>query len=92
MIHCEGSFGLVAYQNGKLSGLILGGEEQFYDGGMFTIKEFCVDRELRHTGVGTSLLNACEKRLKEKGIRTSSYLQREMMEQKVSINVEAFIH
>ncbi|SFG16842.1 GNAT family N-acetyltransferase [Sporolactobacillus nakayamae] len=70
MIHCEGSFGLVAYQNGKLSGLILGGKEQFYDGVMFTIKEFCVDQALHHTGIGTSLLNACEKRLNEKGIKT----------------------
>ncbi|MCL1632814.1 GNAT family N-acetyltransferase [Sporolactobacillus sp. CPB3-1] len=47
----------------------MGGEEQFYDGVLFMIKEFCVDRELRHAGIGTSLLNECEKRLKEKGIK-----------------------
>ncbi|MCO7124463.1 hypothetical protein NIE88_01545 [Sporolactobacillus shoreicorticis] len=58
MIQCEDSFGLVAYK--KRSGLTLGAEEQFYDRAMFTIKEFCVDRELRHTGLG----QVCSMRVK----------------------------
>lgn len=69
MIHCKGAFGLVVYQNERLSGLIIGGEEQFYDGVMFPIKEFCVDRKPRGQGIGTSMFTEFEKRLKEKGIR-----------------------
>lgn len=68
MINCEGSYGLIAYKEEVLCGMILGSEEQFYNGVMFNIKEFCVKNEMRNKGLGTIILKEFEKRLKSKGI------------------------
>ena len=43
-------------------------EEQFYNGIMFNIKEFCVKNEMQSKGMGTKILAEVEKRLKSKGI------------------------
>lgn len=42
MINVEDFYGISAYKQGELCGMILGSKEQFYDGVMFNIKEFCV--------------------------------------------------
>jgi aminoglycoside 6'-N-acetyltransferase I len=68
MINCEDFYGIIAYEDDVLCGMILGSEEQFYDGIMFNIKEFCVKNELRNKGIGTKILTEFEKRLKDKGV------------------------
>ncbi len=68
MINCEDSYGLIAYDGAELCGMILGSEEQFYDGKMFNLKEFCVRNERRNQGLGTEIYAEFEKRLKEKYI------------------------
>ncbi len=68
MVNCEDSYGLLAYDGAELCGMILGSEEQFYDGKMFNLKEFCVRNERRKQGLGTEIYSEFEKRLKEKHI------------------------
>ena len=67
-INCEDFYGIKAYQEEVLCGMILGSQEQFYDGIMFNIKEFCVKNEMQNKGIGTKILFEFEKRLKNKGI------------------------
>ena len=69
MIKCPDSYGLLAYVDNVPAGMILGAEEQYYNGLMFNIKEFCINNQLRGKGLGTSIYEEFEKRLKEKGIR-----------------------
>lgn len=66
----EGSDGLVSVENGAITGMILGEEEQYFDGVIFTIKEFCVKNNLRGKGIGKALLAEFENRLRGKGIRS----------------------
>lgn len=68
MINCEGFDGLVAYEEEKLVGMILGNYEYYYDCMIFQIKEFCVDSEVKGSGIGSQLLNEFTKRLKARGI------------------------
>ena len=49
--------------------MILGEEEQYFDGVIFNVKEFCVKNELRGKGIGTELLAEFERCLKSMGIR-----------------------
>ncbi|MFT8709279.1 MAG: GNAT family N-acetyltransferase [Sporolactobacillus sp.] len=67
-INCEGFYGLKAYENTELCGMILGSEEQFYNGIVFTIKEFCVANDRRGKGIGTQIIAEFEKRLRGKGV------------------------
>ncbi len=67
-VNCEDSYGLTAYEDNVLLGMILGSEEQFYTGNMFNIKEFCVKNDMRSKGIGTKILAEFENRLKSKGI------------------------
>ena len=68
MINCEGFDGLVAYEDEKLIGMILGNHEYYYDAMLFQIKEFCVDVKVKGAGIGAKLLNEFTTRLKIKGI------------------------
>lgn len=68
MINCEDAYGLIAYDREQLCGMILGSEEQFYDGKLFNLKEFCVRNERRNQGLGTEIYAEFEKPLKEKDI------------------------
>lgn len=68
MINCEGFDGLVAYEDEKLIGMILGNHEYYYDTMIFQIKEFCVDLKVRGTGIGSMLFDEFESRLKARGI------------------------
>lgn len=49
--------------------MILGSEEQFFDGVTFNIKEFCVNNKMRNRGIGTKIFEEFEKQLKEKQIK-----------------------
>lgn len=68
MINCEGFDGLVACEDEKILAMILGNYEFYYNGMHFHIKEFCVDLNLRGTGVGTQLIEEFTNRLASKGI------------------------
>lgn len=68
LINCEGFYGLKAFEDNILCGMILGSEEQFYNGIMFNIKEFCVENDRREKGIGTQILAEFEKRLRDKGV------------------------
>ena len=63
MINCDG-----AYEGDKIYGMILGGEEQFHTGLIFNIKEFCINNKMRGKGLGTTILEEFQERLKSKGI------------------------
>lgn len=69
MLNCEGAYGLVAYLNNEVVGMILGNHEYYYTGMQFVIKEFCVNNKLKGKGIGTKLLNEFEEKLKSKGIK-----------------------
>ncbi len=69
MIKNGGFFGMVSYNENGITGMILGEEEQYFDGVVFRIKEFCVRNDLRGRGIGTKLLVEFERVLKERGIR-----------------------
>ncbi len=69
MIRCDGFYGLAAYSEDKLVGLILGNCEYYYDGIDFVVKEFCVDKNIKGKGIGSILLDEFTSRLKDKEIR-----------------------
>ncbi|MBR2042563.1 MAG: GNAT family N-acetyltransferase [Oscillospiraceae bacterium] len=69
MIENGGFFGIVSFNEEGITGMILGEEEQYFDGVIFNIKEFCVRNDLRGKGIGTELLAEFERRLKSMGIR-----------------------
>ncbi len=69
MVNNGGFFGLLCYDESGITGMIMGEAEQYFDGVIFNIKEFCVKNELRGKGIGTSLLEEFERRLKGMGIR-----------------------
>lgn len=68
MMNCEGFDGLIASENEKILGMILGNHEYYYNGMHFHIKEFCVDLKLRGKGVGAQLIEEFTRRLVSKGI------------------------
>ena len=67
-LKCEDSYGILALEDEEICGMILGVEEQFFNGIMFNIREFCVKNELRTKVFGSKILNEFEGRLKDKGI------------------------
>jgi len=67
MINTEDSYGLCAYQDDLLCGVVLGCMEEFYTGNMFDIKEFWVRNGMRGSGIGTLIYKELERRVKEKG-------------------------
>lgn len=68
IINTTDFYGLSAYNEGNLWGMILGIMEQFYDGVIFNIKEFCIKNELRGKGLGSELLKELEIQAKEFGV------------------------
>ena len=68
MMNCEGAYGIVAYEDKKICGMILGCEEEFYTGIVFNVKEFCINNKIRGKGFGTRILEEFQERLKSKGI------------------------
>ena len=69
MIKNGGFLGIVSYDENGITGMVLGESEQYFDGVIFNIKEFCVKNDLRGKGIGTELLKEFERRLKGMGIR-----------------------
>lgn len=69
MISNGGFFGIFSYNEEGITGMIMGESEQYFDGVIFNIKEFCVKNELRGKGIGTELLKEFERRLRGMGIR-----------------------
>ena len=41
MINCDGFYGMVAIKDSQIVGMIFGRQEQYYNGVIFEIKEFC---------------------------------------------------
>ena len=68
MMDASAAYGIIAYEGEMICGMILGSEEQYYNGPMFNIKEFCVRNDIRKSGFGTKIFKEFEYRLKEKGI------------------------
>ena len=62
-------YGMVAIKDSQIVGMIFGRQEQYYNGVIFEIKEFCVDITLGIKGLGTQVYNVFENRLKEMGIK-----------------------
>lgn len=60
MVNVEDFYGICAYHNGELCGIILGSMEQFFDGIMFNIKEFCVRNGFRGKEIGTIIFKEIE--------------------------------
>lgn len=69
MANNGGFFGILSYDESGITGMIMGESEQYFDGVIFNVKEFCVKNELRGKGIGTELLTEFERRLKGMGIR-----------------------
>lgn len=68
MMQRASSYGLLAYDELGLCGLVLGDEEQFYDGTQFQIREFCINNMRRGQGLGSTLYRELERRLLEQGV------------------------
>ncbi|ATD54465.1 GNAT family N-acetyltransferase [Clostridium chauvoei] len=68
MVNCEGFYGMVAYEEDKPVGVILGNHEYYYNGMQFNIKEFCVDTTIQSKGLGSIVLEEFTSRLKSRGI------------------------
>lgn len=66
----DGFTGMVSTDNGEITGLIIAQEEQYYDGVVCVIKEFCVKNALRRNGIGTALLKEFEKAEAARGVRS----------------------
>jgi predicted N-acetyltransferase YhbS len=69
MINVEDFCGLLAKENGIICGMILGSKEQFYDGVMLNIKEFCVKNGMRGKGLGSEIFKEYEIRMKKEGVK-----------------------
>ena len=68
MLHRDSAYGLLAYDEAGLCGLVVGDEEQFYYGPQFQIRELCADNSRRGQGLGTAMYQELEQRLKQRGI------------------------
>ena len=68
MAESETFYGICAFEENVLCGMVLGVSEQFYDGVLFEIKEFCVRNASRGNGLGSAIYHEFEGRLQEKGI------------------------
>ncbi|MGL5648374.1 MAG: GNAT family N-acetyltransferase [Clostridium sp.] len=69
MMNDSGFYGIKIVEDKKIYGFILGHEEIFYNGKMFSIKEFCTDSNIQGKGYGQKLILELEERVKEKGIK-----------------------
>ena len=68
MLQNPASCTLAAHQNGAPAGFVLGVREQYYDGLVVEIKEFCVRNDLRGQGIGSALYGQYQSRLQKAGI------------------------
>lgn len=68
MINVEDFYGICAYKDEVMCGMILGCKEQYYNGIMFNLREFCVRNSLRGSGIGQKMIDELENRLKIQGV------------------------
>jgi ribosomal protein S18 acetylase RimI-like enzyme len=66
--HTPGFYGIVATINGEAVGFALGYIEQWDRSKRFYLKEMCVDSEQQRLGIGTALMSALEKNLKDRNV------------------------
>lgn len=69
MINTQDFIGISVYEDDALCGLILGNKEQFYDGIMFNLKEFCISNGKRGQGIGSEIFEEFQNRLKKEGVK-----------------------
>ena len=74
MINVEDFYGICAYKDNTMCGMVLGCKEQYYNGIMFNLREFCVKNSLRGLGLGQTILKEFEKRLKKLGVTEMNLL------------------
>lgn len=65
--------GSIYIEEGKIIGVILGNKEQWFNGEIFSIKEFYVDSSVQGKGIGKKLITKFEKELKEEGISSVQF-------------------
>ena len=68
------ALGLAAYTEDGFAGWILGEREQYYDGVVFQVKEFCVDAAYQAQGLGAKILGELERRLLAEGVKEITLL------------------
>lgn len=68
MLQRPSAYGLLAYEEQGLCGMILGDAEPFYNGMQFQIREFCVDNSRRGQGLGTKIYQELERQLQQRGV------------------------
>ena len=68
MAEAETFYGICAYEEDVLCGMVVGFAEQFYDWVLFEIKEFCVRNTSRGNGIGSEIYREFERRLRERNI------------------------
>ncbi|GFI61163.1 hypothetical protein IMSAG049_00320 [Clostridiales bacterium] len=69
MLDGEAAYGLEAYDSGNLCGLIIGCFEQYYDGVVFNLREFCIKNPLRGSGLGSEMFTELETKLRERRVK-----------------------
>lgn len=69
MINVEDFYGLCAYKDNQICGVIIGCKEEFYDRTIFNLREFFVNNSLRGHGIGTRMIGELDKRLKAQGVK-----------------------
>lgn len=69
MIHVESFYGLKAFFDGELCGLILGCMEQYDHHINFYLREFCIKNSLQGKGIGTLILKTFEEKLIQNDVK-----------------------
>lgn len=69
----ENCVGIAATEGGEIIGMLIGEEEQYYDGVVCAIKEFCVKNALRGRGIGSAMVKEFEKCEMARGVRSISF-------------------
>ncbi|WP_294373336.1 GNAT family N-acetyltransferase [uncultured Clostridium sp.] len=68
IINMPGYKGMAYYHEGALAGMIMGRDEQYFNGIHFQILEFCVDKNIQGKGFGRKLLTEFTEKLKNDGV------------------------
>lgn len=69
MLDGEAAYGITAFENGEMCGMVLGCFEQYYDGVVYNLREFCVKNSKRGGGLGTKIFSELESRLRQRGVK-----------------------
>lgn len=68
IVRNENDFGSLVYMNNEPCAIIIGQEEDYYDGVRCFIKELCVKASMQGTGIGSKVLKCYIEELKKKDI------------------------